>query len=55
MSTKQFSEIVSLIKQTQNRAFRIVNAQLVNIYWQVGEYISKQVAAAIWVIKPLMN
>jgi len=48
MLPDQFSNIVSLIRQSQANALRAVNTELINLYWQVGEYISRQVAGAAW-------
>ncbi len=45
---KQFSEVVQLIKQARTHAYKAVNTELINCYWQVGEYISKRIAQAIW-------
>lgn len=45
---KQFAEVVGLIKEAQGRAFGAVNVELINTYWQVGEYISKRIAQAVW-------
>jgi predicted nuclease of restriction endonuclease-like (RecB) superfamily len=44
----QFSEIIQLIKQARVNAYQSVNAELINAYWQVGEYISKRIADASW-------
>ena len=44
----QFANIISLIRQSQANAIKAVNTELINLYWQVGEYISRQVAAATW-------
>ncbi|HVI43300.1 MAG TPA: PDDEXK nuclease domain-containing protein [Chitinophaga sp.] len=46
--TKQFNEIVTLIMQSRNNAQRKVNAELVNLYWQVGEYIHGKIRNSIW-------
>jgi hypothetical protein len=48
MFAEQFSNIISLTRQAQTNAVRAVNTELINLYWQVGEYISRQVAAAAW-------
>ena len=48
MLQKQFSEIISLIKQVRNNALMTVNTELINLYWNVGEYISRKVANATW-------
>lgn len=44
----QFGEVVQLIQQARSFAYKAVNVELVNLYWQVGEYISKRVATASW-------
>jgi predicted nuclease of restriction endonuclease-like (RecB) superfamily len=46
--TKQFSEILKLAEQARYDAYKSVNAELVNLYWQVGEYISKKVQSTEW-------
>ncbi|HPT47181.1 MAG TPA: PDDEXK nuclease domain-containing protein [Candidatus Rifleibacterium sp.] len=43
-----FIEVVSLIQAARQRAYQAVNAELVNLYWQVGEYISRKLASAEW-------
>lgn len=40
--------VVSLIQAARQRAYQAVNAELVNLYWQVGEYISRKLASAEW-------
>jgi predicted nuclease of restriction endonuclease-like (RecB) superfamily len=32
----------------EGRAYQAVNAELINCYWQVGEYISRRIASATW-------
>jgi hypothetical protein len=44
----QFLEIVGLIQQSRTKAYQSVNAELINCYWQVGEYISRRIANATW-------
>ena len=43
-----FSEVVGLIATSQQRAFQAVNTTLIDLYWQVGEYISRKIEAAEW-------
>jgi predicted nuclease of restriction endonuclease-like (RecB) superfamily len=43
-----FAEIVGLIATSQQRAFQAVNTTLIDLYWQVGEYISRKIEAAEW-------
>ena len=43
-----FDEVLSLIDAAKRRAYQAVNIELVTLYWQVGEYISKKIASAEW-------
>ena len=45
---KQFSEIVKLAEQARYNTYQSINSELVNLYWQIGEYISKKVANDEW-------
>jgi predicted nuclease of restriction endonuclease-like (RecB) superfamily len=45
---KQFEEINNLIKKARNNALRNVNNELIKLYWNVGNYISKKVETAEW-------
>ena len=44
----RFSDIILLIKQSRANAIRAVNAELINLYWNIGEYISNKIAQAEW-------
>lgn len=43
-----FAEVIQLIKQSRTNAFKAVNAQLINLYWEIGKYISKKIESAEW-------
>ena len=43
-----FAEIVALIATSQQNAYRAVNTALIDLYWQVGEHISRKIEAAEW-------
>ena len=43
-----FAEVVTLIQSARHRAWQGVNTELVGLYWQVGEYISRKLASAEW-------
>ena len=43
-----FSEVVQLIASARQRAIQAVNTSLIDLYWQVGEIISRKIAAAEW-------
>lgn len=45
---KQFVEVLSLIKTAKYNAVRSVNKELIDLYWKVGEYVSKKVAREKW-------
>lgn len=44
----RFAEVVSLIEAARSRAYQAVNTELVSLYWQLGEYISRKIASAEW-------
>ena len=46
--TAQFSEVVKMIHQARYNAIKSVNAELVKLYWNIGEYISKKLSSAEW-------
>jgi hypothetical protein len=43
-----FGEILALIASARQRAFQAVNTTLIDLYWRVGEVISRKMAAAEW-------
>ena len=43
-----FSEIVQLIAAAREQAVRDVNTILIDLYWKVGEIISRKIQAAEW-------
>src|SRR5436190_2087829 len=44
----RFDEVLALIEAARGRAYRAVNTELIGLYWQLGEYISKKIASAEW-------
>jgi len=44
----EFGEILQLIASARQRAVQAVNTALIDLYWQVGEVISRKIAAAEW-------
>jgi predicted nuclease of restriction endonuclease-like (RecB) superfamily len=44
----RFSEIIQLIKQSRSNAIKAVNAELINLYWNIGEYISRKIELSEW-------
>jgi len=45
---KRFIEIVHLIKSAQSNAVSSINVEMINLYWNVGQYISLQLSRAAW-------
>ena len=45
---KQFAEILLQIQQAKQSAFQQVNSVLVELYWNIGKYISAQVTTSSW-------
>lgn len=43
-----FDEVLHLIETAKQRAYQAVNTTLIELYWQVGEFISRKLAAAEW-------
>ncbi len=46
--TTSFTDIVQLIAAARQRAIQAVNTSLIDLYWQVGEIISRKIASAEW-------
>ena len=43
-----FIEIVQIIKHSRANAIKAVNAELINLYWNVGMYVSVNLKHAEW-------
>ena len=43
-----FAEVAALIASARQQAFLAVNTALIDLYWQVGEYIGRKIASAEW-------
>jgi hypothetical protein len=44
----RFTDIIHLIKKSRADAIKAVNAELINLYWIIGEYISKKIEQSEW-------
>lgn len=54
----QFAEVVSLIQQTRTHVIRLANTALIDLYWNIGQYISEKIEASDWgdgVVKQLAD
>jgi predicted nuclease of restriction endonuclease-like (RecB) superfamily len=48
LAPDDFSEITQLIAAAKQRAVQAVNTALIDLYWQVGQTISRKIEAAEW-------
>lgn len=48
MIQNQFLDIIQLIRQSRTHAIKAVNTELINLYWNIGEYISKRIETQEW-------
>ena len=46
LQMEQFDEVISIIENARNRALKAVNTELIQMYWDVGKYLSKLCAEA---------
>jgi hypothetical protein len=45
---QEFAEVVQLIDAARQHAYQAVNTALIELYWQIGAYISRKLQAAEW-------
>lgn len=45
---QEFSEILQQIQTAKKRAIQQINSTLVELYWNIGQYISNQVELNLW-------
>ncbi len=43
-----FAEVVAMIQAARGRALAVVNTAVIDLYWQVGEYISRKLETTAW-------
>jgi predicted nuclease of restriction endonuclease-like (RecB) superfamily len=44
----EYAEIISLIERARESAFRVVNRELISMYWEIGAYVSDKVKNGGW-------
>lgn len=47
-SRADFDQVLSLIDAARKRAVAVVNTALIDLYWSIGEHISRRIAEAAW-------
>jgi hypothetical protein len=45
---KRFTDILQLIKQSRTNAIKAVNAELIDLHWNIGAYVSRKIEQAEW-------
>jgi predicted nuclease of restriction endonuclease-like (RecB) superfamily len=45
---QQFTEVIQLINKARASAYQAINTELINLYWNIGKYISDQIASQAW-------
>ena len=58
MIQQQFTDIIQLIKQSRYKAITAVNTEMINLYWNIGQYIHNRIETAEWgksVVKELAD
>ena len=46
-NTTAFKEIMEIIGHTRERVFRLINRELIDMYWEIGRYISEKLSALL--------
>jgi predicted nuclease of restriction endonuclease-like (RecB) superfamily len=44
----RFYDIIQLIKQSRENAIKVVNTTLIDLYWNIGQYLSGKISSAEW-------
>ncbi len=44
----RFDDAIAIIDNARSRAMRAVNAELINMYWEIGAYVSERVESIGW-------
>ncbi|OXA71266.1 hypothetical protein B0A67_13330 [Flavobacterium aquidurense] len=55
---EQFTDIIQLIKHSRSKAITAVNTEMINLYWNIGQYIYNRLETAEWgksVVKELAD
>jgi predicted nuclease of restriction endonuclease-like (RecB) superfamily len=47
-SEARFAEVLALIEAARRRVYQAVNTELVDLYWQLGAYLSQKIESAEW-------
>ncbi len=45
---RSFEEVLSVIQKSKQKVFTQINASLIELYWNIGKYISEKVQNSEW-------
>lgn len=45
---QEFAEVASIIRNTQQQVFRIANTALIDLYWNLGAYLTSKIETSKW-------
>lgn len=48
VSGQNFDDILAIVSNARLRAAQAVNTELINMYWEIGSYVSKRVKNMGW-------
>ena len=48
IDSRQLIEVVEMIRNTRSQVLRIANTALIDLYWNVGKYLSVKIASLEW-------
>ncbi|MCR5862553.1 PDDEXK nuclease domain-containing protein [Flavobacterium sp. J372] len=48
MIQQQFEEVAGLIKAARSNALKAINREMIDLYWNIGRYISERIESAEW-------
>lgn len=51
----EFDEIINMIESRRNKIYKMVNEELISLYWDFGKYISKKIKENVWGTKIIDN
>jgi len=47
-NSKDFSEVITIIENARENSFRAINRELIDMYWCIGEFVSRRVLENNW-------
>ena len=45
---REFAEVADIIRKTQQHIFRVANTALIDMYWEIGAYLTQKIETAKW-------